>query len=90
VQVQPQLVELAERGELGDRAQAAAAHVEIRPRPEHAEHELRDQPEELGRELLRRQLASAGPRAPELAGDLHAAPHPVDLLRHRILLGGEL
>ena len=75
--MRPQLVGLAERGELRDRAQAAAAQIEVRSRPEHPEHELRHQPEELGRELLRRQLLSARARPPELARDLEPAGHQV-------------
>src|SRR2546428_141721 len=82
-EVQLQLLGPSERRELRHGAQAPAAQIEVRARPEHAEHELRHQAEELRRELLRRQLPAAGARAPELRRDLEAAREVVRLSRHR-------
>src|SRR5438552_14389780 len=83
-EVQLQLLGPSERRELCHGAQAPAAQIEVRARPEHAEHELRHQAEELRCELLRRQLPAAGARAPELRRDLEAAREVVRLSRHRV------
>src|SRR5438046_1579128 len=82
-EVQLQLLGPSERRELRHGAQAPAAQIEVRARPEHAEHELRHQAEELRRKLLRRQLPAAGARAPELPLDPEAAREVVRLSRHR-------
>ena len=81
-----QLVRPAERGELSDGAEAAAPEVEVGPRPEHAEDELEDEREELGRDLLRRQLLTAGARPPQLLGDRPAACEKVLVVGHGCLL----
>src|SRR5262249_36778287 len=83
VEMALQLVDLAERGELGNGAQAPAAQVEVRASPEAAEYELRHQGEELGREALRGQLLPAGPRTPELACDLPSLRHEIGRVGHR-------
>src|SRR5438105_7089819 len=81
-EVRLQLVRASERRELGDRAEAPAAQVEVRACPEHPEDELRDEAEELGREPLRRELRSACSCAPELAHDLEPAREVVRRFRH--------
>src|SRR5262249_36059299 len=83
VEVGLQLVQLAERGELRDGAQAPAPEVEVRPCPEASEHELGHQREEVRCEPLRRKPLPAGAGPPELSRNLTSPGHEVSRIGHR-------